>query len=116
MSTNVTAKEPKRPSWIMDPDHPVRPVNDRSLRIVQEWIWSSLIVVTVVHLAAGIVVAAVLMDSKYSAQRIGLSVIATLMMLVGLMAARAIHKARILSWWLLCAPIPSAVGIYFICR
>jgi len=98
----------------MDPSNPVRPVNDRSLTSVQRWVMSTLIVFTVAHLAVGVVLAAVLIDSSFVAARVGLNVIAMAFGVIGLMGGFAVHKHRVLNLWLLLGVIPGLVGLILV--
>ena len=52
----------RRPRHLMDPDNPVRPVNDHSLTQVQRWVLSVLAVTTILHLSAGLVIGAFFLD------------------------------------------------------
>lgn len=100
----------------MDPANPVRPVNDRSLTQVQRYVMSTLVVFTAAHMAAGMVVAALEINATAGAARVGLNVIAGAFMALAVVAARAIHHRSVLSWWLLVAPLTTAVGIWLTVR
>jgi hypothetical protein len=96
----------------MDPDNPRPPQRySTSLTTVQTWVLSTLAVTTILHLSAGLVVAA-LFAAKTDAQ-IGLLVIAGLFGVVAVAAGRAIHRKRMFSWWLALGLIPLPVGLYF---
>jgi hypothetical protein len=102
---------PRRPKHLIDPHHPRPPQRySTSLTTVQTWVLSTLAVTTILHLSAGLVVAA-LYASKMDA-RIGLLVISGLFGVVAVAAGLAIHRRRILSGWLLLGWIPSLVGAY----
>jgi hypothetical protein len=81
---------------------------------VQQWVLSSLVLVTVEHLAAGLVIVAALMDSARRGDRIGLLVNAGVFGTLGVVAFRLIHRKRWLSPWLLIGCTPSLVGAYLI--
>ncbi len=108
-------KPVKRPRHLMDPDHLVRPVNDRSLTNVQRWVMSVLTVFTIAHLAIGIALAAQFVEADALAPRIGLNVIAMIFGILGLAAGFAIHGHKPLAWpyagWLVLGTIPGVVGL-----
>ena len=91
-----------------------RPQNRDSMSLgqVQKWVLSTLAVVTIGHLAAGLVVAAVFMDESRLDSRIGLLVIAGLFGVIAVLTARVIHQKRLLSPWLLLGFLPTVVGAY----
>lgn len=89
-----------------------RSSNSMSITTVQRWIMSSLILVTIEHLAAAIVVAAVFIDASKPGNRIGLLVVATLLATGGLVAFRLIHQKTPLTPWLLFALLPATVGAW----
>lgn len=104
----------KRPRHLMDPDNPIRPVNDRSLTNVQRWVFSVLTVFTIAHLVVGIVIASV--EVSQTSGRIGLSVIAGLFAAIAIVAGQVIHRRNPWNAWLLLALIPTAVGIWLALR
>lgn len=73
---------------------------------------STLAVITIEHLAAGLVVAALFIDESRLDSRIGLLVIAGLFGVVAVVSARVIHQKRPLSPWLLLGFAPTVVGAY----
>lgn len=81
-----------------------------SLGQVQKWVLSSLAVVTIGHLSAGLVVAALFAPEERPDARIGLLVIAGLFGVVALTAARLIHQKSPISPWLLLGFLPTLVG------
>jgi len=83
-----------------------------SLTSVQRWVMSTLATITILHLAAGLVVAAIYADPRSS--QIGLLVISGAFGLIAFGAALAIHKHRPVSWWLLPGLLPALVGAYLI--
>lgn len=97
----------------MTPGSP-RPQNRDSMSLgqVQKWVLSTLAVVTIGHLAAGLVVAAVFIDESRLDSRIGLLVIAGLFGVIAVLTARVIHQKRLLSPWLLLGFLPTVVGAY----
>jgi len=100
----------------MDPDNPIRPVNDRSLTNVQRWVLSVLTVFTIAHLAVGLVIAAVMISPDQPAPRIGLSIIAGLFGLLGLAAGFLIHRRTPFTPWLLLGLAPTVVGVALVLR
>ncbi|MGZ4427143.1 MAG: hypothetical protein ACXVXC_17090 [Nocardioidaceae bacterium] len=98
---------------LMTPGQP-RPQRRESMSLtsVQRWVMSILAATTIMHLAAGLVVAAAFSDRLDA--RIGLLVIATAFGLLAMVAALLIHQRRPLSAWLLIGLLPSLVGVYFV--
>jgi hypothetical protein len=82
----------------------------------KQWVSSALIVTTMFHLSVGLMIAAIFMDSDRTGARVGLDVIAVILLLSGAVGARVIHKLNPLSPWLLLALVPGAVGFYFTFR
>lgn len=107
----TTDAAPRRRRHLMDPAHPVRPVNDRALTQVQRWVMSTLAVFTIAHLAAGLVVAALEVPDSARTAQVGLSVIAGAFGVLAVVAGRAIHRRSPLSPWLLLGLLPTAVGL-----
>lgn len=85
-----------------------------SITKVQQWIISVLAFTVIEHFAAGLAIAAVFADEQDA--RVGLNVLAGVTGIVAVGAFRALHGARILSWWLLLGPLPGVVGAYFTFR
>lgn len=79
---------------------------------VQKWVLSALVVTTLMHLAGGLVLAAIFLDDARVPGRVGLNVIAGLVGVMGVAAARGIHQKSLLSPWLLVGLLPTAVGLY----
>ncbi|MGZ4494563.1 MAG: hypothetical protein ACXVWU_07690 [Nocardioides sp.] len=99
---------------LMTPGQP-RPQQNRepmSLGTVQKWVLSTLAATTIMHLAAGIVIAAAFAERLDA--RIGLLVIATAFGEVAMVAALLIHKHRLASPWLLLGLVPALVGSWFV--
>ena len=106
----------KRRRHLMDPNapRPVRDLNaeDQSLTRVQRWVMSTLAVTTLLHLSAGVIIAAVTESDPTLSAQIGLSIIAGAFGVGAVVAALAIHGRRILSGWLLLGLVPTAVGLW----
>ncbi|MBM9460972.1 hypothetical protein JK386_13805 [Nocardioides sp. zg-536] len=109
-----TAPQPqaRRRRHLMDPAHPVRPVDDRSLTQVQRWVMSTLVVFTAAHMAGAMVFAAIETPASATAARIGLNIIAGAFMVIAVAGGRAIHKHSPLTAWLLVAPATTALGLW----
>ncbi len=101
----------RRPRHLMDPDNPVRTVNDHSLTKVQRWVLSVLAVTTILHLSAGLVIGAFFLDESATGSRFGLCVIGGLFGVVAAAVGRLIHQKPVASWWLAVGFLPGAVGI-----
>lgn len=98
---------------LMVPGQP-RPQNREpmSLSRVQRWVLSTLVATTILHLSAGLVVAAAFSDRLDA--KIGLLVIAAAFGVVAILAALLVHRQRLLSAWLLLGIVPSLVGAWLI--
>jgi hypothetical protein len=111
--TAPAAPPTRRRKHLMDPNNPQPMRRDSmSLNRVQTWVLSTLAVTTILHMSAGLVVAALVADTEDA--RIGLLVIAGLFGVLSVVAALAIHKRPLFSWWLLLGWLPSIIGAYFI--
>jgi hypothetical protein len=116
--SKVPATAKKRPRHLMDPDNPrreiVRPTGSgaMSLEPVQKWVLSVLAAVTIVHLAFGLVIAAMYVDDSRTDAEIGLNVLAAAFGILSVVVFRAIHQKSMLSWWLLLGIIPGVVGLF----
>lgn len=97
----------------MVPGEP-RPASGQGMSIttVQRWVMSSLALLTIEHLAGGIVVAAVFTEPSRPGARIGLLCIAAAFGTLGVVACLLIHQRHPLSWWLPLGLLPSLVGGY----
>ena len=84
----------------------------RSLSRVQQWVLSTLAVTTILHLSAGLVLAAMFLDDRGRSSQIGLDVIAGIFGVLAVAAARAIHRRPILTPWLLVGVVPGVVGVW----
>jgi hypothetical protein len=110
--TPAVRKPPVR-KHLMTPGAP-RPQNREpmSLGRVQKWVLSTLAAVTILHMSAGLVIAAAYAD-RQSAQ-IGLLIIAGAFGVMAVGAALAIHQQRLVSAWYLLGLVPSLVGAWII--
>jgi vacuolar-type H+-ATPase subunit I/STV1 len=98
---------------LMTPGRP-RPQRPDSMSVtsVQRWVMSVLVTTTILHLSAGLVVAAYF--SRRPDSRIGLLVISGLFGLLAFEAALLIHQHRPVSFWLLPGLLPALVGAYLL--
>jgi hypothetical protein len=100
----------------MDPNAP-RPVRDpvrqqERLHRVQRWVMSSLAVTTILHMSAGLIVGAMLLDDPKPGAEVGLNVIAAAFGVMAVAAFLGIHRRSILSPWLALGLIPGAIGLW----
>jgi hypothetical protein len=98
----------------MDPDNPVRPVNDHRLTQVQRWVVSVLAVTTILHMSVGLVIGAWFIDEDAVASRVGLCIIGGLFGVVAAGVGRLIHQKPILSPWLAVGFLPGLIGIVLV--
>ncbi len=110
-----TVPAPRR-KHLMDPNAP-RPRRDpareqRSLHRVQRWVMSVLAVSTILHMSAGLVVGAMLIDDPRPGAEVGLNLIAAAFGVMAVAAGLAIHGRSILSPWLALGLIPGAIGLW----
>lgn len=117
---DTVARPPRRARHLIDPTAP-RPVRDlrqerESLTRVQQWIMSTLAVTTGLHMAAGLIVAAMFLDERGAGSQIGLNVIAGIFGVLSVAAALAIHRRPWLSPWLLVGVLPTFVGLWLTFR
>lgn len=98
----------------MDPANPRRTSTQAmSVSQVQRWVLSALAVTTILHLSAGLIVAAIFLDdARGDAGKVGLNVIAGLIGVGAVAAARGIHQKPLLSPWLVLGLVPCLVGLY----
>lgn len=98
---------------LIDPANPPRrSPQGMGISQVQKWVMSVLAVTTILHLSAGLVVAAVFLDGAQTDGRVGLNVIAGLIGVGAVAAFRGIHQKPILSPWLVLGILPSLVGLW----
>ncbi|MGO4255974.1 hypothetical protein [Marmoricola sp. RAF53] len=117
----MSAEVRPRPRHLIDPAALGRPRPDLAaekarLERVQRWVMSTLTVTTVLHLSAGLLLAAVLMDADRGSARYGLVAIAGVLGVGSVAAGLAIHRRPLRSPWLLLGMLPVAVGIVLLAR
>lgn len=106
----------RRRRHLLDPNAP-RPLRDpraehESLTQVQRWVMSTLAVTTILHMSGGLIVAAMFLPEPTVGAQIGLNVIAGAFGVIAVVAALALHKRRIVSWWLVLGLLPMTVGLW----
>jgi hypothetical protein len=112
----------KRRRHLMDPANPRREVvkptgpGTMSLEPVQKWVLSVLAATTIVHLAAGLAIAAMYVDDSRTDARIGLNILAGAFGVIAVAVFRAIHQKSLASAWLLLGAVPTAVGLWLTFR
>lgn len=117
VSSRPSRHQDKRRRHLLDLDAPRTVVRDpaadeRSLSRVQRWVMSTLATITLLHLSAGLVLAALFLDDATLAPQIGLSVIAGAFGVVAVVVGLGIHGRSLLSPWLLLGLIPTVVGLW----
>jgi hypothetical protein len=108
---DVEQAPPKRARHLMDPANPVRQVNDRSLTRVQRTVASVLATTTILHLSAGLIIAAVFVDDEFVAARVGLNLIAGAFAVIAVGVGFAIHGRNPVSPWLLTGLLVAGIGL-----
>lgn len=112
--------KPRQRRHLMDPANPPRRAPARSggkpmsVGSVQRWVMSALAVTTIVHFSGGLVLAAIFLEDGRPGARVGLTVIAGLVGVLGVAAGFAIHQKNPLTPWLVLGLIPTAVGLFFV--
>ena len=108
---------PRRARHLLDPDRP-RPARGSSGAMsterVQMWVAAALVVTTLGHLAAGIVVGAFYLDASRTGARATLLVFAGLFGVIAVAVARAIHRKPVLSAWVVVGWLPAVIGAYLL--
>jgi hypothetical protein len=111
----------KRPRHLMDPANPHREVKSQAsgamhLEPVQKWVLSALAATTIVHLAGGLVIAAMYVDDARTDAQVGLNILAGAFGVIAVAVFRAIHQMKMLSPWLLLGVIPTFIGLWLTFR
>jgi hypothetical protein len=97
----------------MDPDNLQRPTSSgMSMTTVQQWVLSVLAVTTILHLSAGLLVAAMVAPDSRADAQIGLSILAGVTAVGAVAAGMGIHRKNPLSWWLLLGALVTLLGLY----
>ncbi|MCW2853052.1 MAG: hypothetical protein JWM84_2716 [Nocardioides sp.] len=109
----------RRARHLMDPSQPrpaVRREDVQRLERVQKWVLSILIVTTILHLSAGLAIAAQYVDEDALSAGIGLSVLAGAFGVIAVAAGLGIHKRPMASPWLVLGVVPGIVSAYLVLR
>lgn len=119
MSTLPEQAPRKRPRHLMDPNAPRRPqdfaTEKRQLTRVQQWVMSVLAVTTILHMSAGLVIAAAFLpEERGTGPQIGLCAVAAAFGVAAAATGLAIHKHRVLSPWLALGVLPGVVGAWLV--
>lgn len=91
---------------------PLQRRDSMSLSQVQRWVMSTLAVTTILHLAAGLVLAALYVDTLDA--QIGLLVIAGAFGMISVAVGLMIHQKRLLSPWLVLGVLPTLIGAFLV--
>ena len=108
---------PPRRRHLIDPDAPRKvadPKDLERLHRVQRRVTSALIITTLVHLTAGLILAADAIDDDKRGAQVGLIVLGAAFYVVGIAAVCAINKRPLLTWWMLTGLVPVAVGLWWV--
>ena len=108
----MTQSPPPRRRHLIDPNNPPPPPSSTGLTQVQRWVMSVLATTTILHLAAGLAIAAYFLDAQ--SDRILLDCIAGFTGVVAVAAFRGIHEKSLFSPWLLVGLLPGAIGLWFV--
>jgi hypothetical protein len=111
--------EAKRQRHLMDPSVPRKRASAEDLaRLarVQRWVVSVLVMTTILHLSAGLVIGSAYIDEDRPDAVIALNVLASAFGVLAIVAAFAIHKRSLLSPWLLLGILPGVVGVFLVLR
>lgn len=116
-SSTPSRHQDRRRRHLLDLDAPRTVVHDpaadeRSLSRVQRWVMSTLAVITILHMSAGLILAAMFLDGGTRASQIGLTIIAGAFGVLAVVVGLGVHGRRLLSPWLLLGLLPTAVGLW----
>jgi hypothetical protein len=103
---------PRPRKHLMVPGQPTPRADAMSLTGVQRWVMSTLAVTTILHLAAGLVVAALYVDTLDA--QVGLLVIAAAFGAIAVAVGLMIHQRKPLSPWLVLGVLPAVVGAFLV--
>ena len=109
--------EAKRQRHLMDPSAPRKRASAEDLaRLarVQRWVVSVLVMTTILHLSAGLVIGSAYIDEDRPDAIIVLNVLASAFGVLSIAAAFAIHKRSLVSPWLLLGILPGIIGLALI--
>jgi hypothetical protein len=109
----------RRARHLLDPadlhrSHRSRQSSNESLTKVQRWVMSVLAGTTILHFAAGLVLAAVFMDEPRPGARIALVSMAAIIGMLAVATGRLIHAKSPFTPWVLLGLIPALVGFWLV--
>ena len=113
----VTEPQPRRARHLMDPSKPRPPTTPEDLaklRRVQRWVLSALVVTTILHLSAGLVIGATFIAEHDTVPRVGLCVLAGGFGVCAVASFLAIHGRSLASPWLVLGTLPTVVGLVLV--
>jgi hypothetical protein len=110
----TTPVPPKRQRHLMDPNNPQRMRNDHQLTKVQRKVMSALAVTTILHLSAGLVIAAYAVDGVGNGGKIGLLLIGAAFGVIAVASGFVIHQKSPVTPWLLLGLIPAVAGAFWV--
>lgn len=90
------------------------PRAQQSLTHVQRWVMSTLAVTTILHLAAGLLIAAAVVGDDRTDAKVGLAVIAGCFAALSVVAFLAIHQKKLANPVILLGFVPTAVFLYVV--
>jgi hypothetical protein len=105
-----TTSRPRK--HLMVPGEPPRRPDAMSLTRVQRWVMSTLAASTILHMAAGLVAAAMYVQTLDA--QIGLLVIAAAFGVIAVAVALLIHQQKPLSIWLALGLLPAVIGAFLV--
>lgn len=113
-------QQPRRARHLLDPDNPRPPAPRRQQKnmhidVVQRYVLSVLAATTILHLAGGLVLAALVIEDNRTSQ-VGLCVLGGAFGVLAVVAALAIHRRSLLSPWLLLGTLPGVIGLWLVYR
>lgn len=101
----------------MDPSRPrARATAEDIARLqrVQRWVLSALVMTTILHLSAGLVIAAVVIDDSQRGAQVGLNILAAAFGVISIASAFAIHRKSLATPWLALGVLPGIVGLMLV--
>jgi hypothetical protein len=101
----------------MDPNAPRKAADPKDLERlhrVQRRVISVLIITTLIHLTAGLILAADHVDDDRLDAQLALILLGSAFFVVGVAAVRAINRKPIVSWWMLTGLVPVAAGVWWV--
>jgi len=105
----MSSQQPRPRKHLMTPGQPSRQRQDAmSLTGVQRWVMSTLAVTTILHLAAGLIIAALYVTTLDA--QLGLLAISGAFGVIAVAVGLMIHQRKPFTPWLALGLLPTAVG------